>query len=184
MLKTEPQYLRSTNLPEIMEKKTFRKTLTPEQAYVKIRHYCAFQERNHAEVKTKLSTMGIGWTAIYEIVSKLIEEGFLNEERFANAFVGGKFRVKGWGKKKIEMELRKKGISAYSIQKALRDEIDMADYEKTLTKLMQKKWSSIKGQGITSYVKQAKVRQYFLSRGYENSLITKVLKGVIEKEMD
>ncbi|MEY3158661.1 MAG: hypothetical protein RLZZ49_141, partial [Bacteroidota bacterium] len=90
--------------------------------------------------------MGIAWSATNEIVSKLIEEGFLNEERFANAFVGGKFRIKGWGKKKIEMELRKKGISAYSIQKALRDEIDMADYEQTLMKLMQKKWSSIKGQ--------------------------------------
>ena len=55
-----------------MEKKTFRKTLTPEQAYVKIRHYCAFQERNHSEVKTKLSTMGIAWSATNEIVSKLI----------------------------------------------------------------------------------------------------------------
>ena len=167
-----------------MEKKTFRKTLTPEQAHVKIRHYCAFQERNHAEVKTKLSTMGIGWTAINEILSKLIEEGFLNEERFANAFVGGKFRMKGWGKKKIEMELRKKGIATYSIQKALRDEIDPQEYEKTLMKLMQKKWTGIKGQGITVYVKQAKVRQYFLSRGYENNLISKVLKEIIEKEKD
>jgi len=167
-----------------MEKKTFRKTLTPEQAYVKIRHYCAFQERNHAEVKTKLSTMGIGWTAINEILSKLIEEGFLNEERFANAFVGGKFRMKGWGKKKIEVELRKRGIAAYSIQKALRDEIDPLEYEKTLMKLMQKKWTGIKGPGITAYVKQAKVRQYFLSRGYENNLISKVLKEIIEKEND
>ncbi len=167
-----------------MEKKTFRKTLTPEQAYVKIRHYCAFQERNHAEVKTKLSTMGIGWTAINEILSKLIEEGFLNEERFANAFVGGKFRMKGWGKKKIEVELKKRGIAAYSIQKALRDEIEPLEYEKTLMKLMQKKWTGIKGPSITVYVKQAKVRQYFLSRGYENNLISKVLKEIIEKEND
>ena len=167
-----------------MEKKSFRKPITPEQALVKIRHYCAFQERNHAEVKAKLSNMGIGWTAANEIIAKLIEDGFLNEERFAKAFAGGKFRMKGWGKKKIELELRKKGVSTYSIQKAIREEIDPADYEKTLNRLMQKKWTSIKGQGITIYVKQAKTRQYFLSRGFENAVISKLLKQLVEKEKD
>ena len=167
-----------------MEKKSFKKHLTPEQAYVKIRHYCAFQERTHIEVKTRLSGMGIGWAHANEIVSKLIEEGFLNEERFAKAFVGGKFRIKGWGKKKIEAELKKKGISSYSIQKAIREEIDVADYESTLLKIMKKKWASIKGQGITSYVKQAKTRQYFLSRGYENAVISKIMKGLTESEKD
>ena len=167
-----------------MEKKTFKKHLTPEQAYVKIRHYCAFQERTHIEVKTKLSGMGIGWSQANEIVSKLIEEGFLNEERFAKAFVGGKFRIKGWGKKKIEAELKKKGISSYSIQKAIREEIDVADYENILLKIMKKKWTSIKGQGVTGYVKQAKTRQYLLSRGYENAVISKMMKGLIESEKD
>jgi regulatory protein len=128
--------------------------------------------------------MGIGWTAANEIIAKLIEDGFLNEERFAKAFAGGKFRMKGWGKKKIEMELRKKGVSTYSIQKAIREEIDPADYEKTLNRLMQKKWTSIKGQGITIYVKQAKTRQYFLSRGFENAVISKLLKQLVEKEKD
>jgi regulatory protein len=167
-----------------MEKKTFKKHLTPEQAYVKIRHYCAFQERTHVEVKTKLSGMGIGWTQANEIVSKLIEEGFLNEERFAKAFVGGKFRIKGWGKKKIEAELKKKGVSSYSILKAIREEIDVSDYENTLLKLMKKKWASIKGPGMTGYVKQAKTRQYLLSRGYENAVISKIMKGIIESEKD
>ena len=167
-----------------MEKKSFKKHLTPEQAYVKIRHYCAFQERTHIEVKTRLSGMGIGWSDANEMVSKLIEEGFLNEERFARAFVGGKFRIKGWGKKKIEAELKKKGVSSYSIQKAIREEIDISDYENTLLKHMKKKWASIKGQGITSYVKQAKTRQYFLSRGYENPIISKMMKGIIESEKE
>lgn len=165
-----------------MENKPFKKHLTPEQAYVKIRHYCAFQERTHIEVKTRLSSMGIGWAHANEMVSKLIEEGFLNEERFAKAFVGGKFRIKGWGKKKIEAELKKKGVSSYSIQKAIRDEIDIADYENTLLKIMKKKWTSIKGQGVTDYVKQAKTRQYLLSRGYENAVISKMMKGLIESE--
>ena len=165
-----------------MEKKSFQKRLTPEQALVKIRHYCAFQERTHIEVKTKLAGMGIGWSDVNEIVSKLIEDGFLNEERFARAFVGGKFRMKGWGKKKIEAELKKKGVSSYSIQKAIREEIDLIDYEKTLSKIMKKKWLSIKGQGITTYVKQAKTRQYLLSRGYENAAISKAMKEILEEE--
>ncbi len=83
------------------EQRYKRKVLTPEQAHVKIRHYCAFQERTHQEVKQKLSCYGISWSVANELLSKLIEEGFLNEERFARAFAGGRFRMKAWGKRKI-----------------------------------------------------------------------------------
>jgi regulatory protein len=153
-----------------------RRVLTPEQAYVKIRHYCAFQERTHVEVKKKLSTYGINWTTANELVSKLIEEGFLNEERFARSFAGGKFRMKGWGRKKIEMELKMRQVSAYSIKKAISEEIDPEDYEKTLFKLLEKKWNSLKSPGDTSYTKQAKTRQYLLARGYENEWISRIMK--------
>jgi regulatory protein len=158
------------------EIKTWKKQLSPEQATVKIRHYCAFQERTHQEVKTKLSSYGISWSDANQILSSLIEEGFLNEERFAKAFVGGKFRMKGWGRKKIEMELKKRQVSAYSIQKALREEIDPLAYEASLLKQMEKKWNALKGPGNTIYVKQSKVRQYFLSRGFENNIITNTMK--------
>ena len=63
-----------------------RKVLTPEQAYVKVRHYCAFQERTHLEVKRKLSGYGLSWTQAGELIARLIEDGFLNEERFARSF--------------------------------------------------------------------------------------------------
>lgn len=159
-----------------------RRFLTPEQAYVKIRSYCAYQERTHQEVKMKLSGYGISWSAINEMLSRLIEEGFLNEERFARAFVGGKFRSKGWGRKKIMVELKKRMVSAYSIQKALREEIDPADYEKTVQKLIEKKWNALKAPGNTVYVKQAKTRQYLLSRGFENDIISRFLKPFSETE--
>ena len=68
------------------ETRTWKKTISPEQAHVKIRHYCAFQERAHQEVKMKLSTYGLSWSDANQIISKLIEDGFLNEERFAKAF--------------------------------------------------------------------------------------------------
>ena len=158
------------------EIKTWKKQLSPEQATVKIRHYCAFQERTHQEVKTKLSSFGISWSDANQILSSLIEEGFLNEERFAKAFVGGKFRMKGWGRKKIEMELKKRQVSAYSIQKALREEIDPQAYEASLLKQMEKKWNALKGPGNTIYVKQSKVRQYLLSKGFENNIITNTMK--------
>ena len=115
------------------------RSLTVEQAYVKIRHYCDFQERTHQEVKMKLRGYGIAWSDIDILASKLIEEGFLNEERFAAAFVGGRFRIKKWGRKKIELELKKKQVSDTNIKKALREEISQDDYEKTILYIIEKK---------------------------------------------
>jgi len=157
------------------------KTLTPEQAYVKIRHYCAFQERTHQEVKMKLHGYGVGWTDISEIVSKLIEEGFLNEERYAAAFVGGKFRIKQWGRKKIEMELKKKQVSDFNIRVALRDEIDPLEYEQTILKIIEKKWKSIKPESDSDFTKQAKTRTYLFQRGFESNLVGLVMKRFLEK---
>lgn len=158
------------------EQRYKRKVLTPEQAHVKIRHYCAFQERTHQEVKQKLSGYGLSWSVANELLSKLIEEGFLNEERFARAFAGGRFRMKGWGKRKITAELKKRGISDYSIRAALREEIPQEAYEACAGKILAKKWSSLKGPGNTEYVKQSKTRQYMLSRGFENDIINRAMK--------
>ena len=159
-----------------------RRILTPEQAYVKIRHYCAFQERTHKEVKTKLAGYGISWQAASEMTSRLIEEGFLNEERFAKMFAGGKFRIKGWGRKKIEIELKKRGVADYSIKKALLAEIDKEEYEKMALRLIEKKWKSLKGEGETEFVKQSKTRQYLLMRGYENDVISRGIKLFLCKD--
>lgn len=161
------------------ERQYKRRVLTPEQAQVKIRHYCAFQERTHQEVKQKLAGYGLSWSVANELVSKLIEEGFLNEERFARAFAGGRFRMKGWGKRKIAIELKKRGISDYSIKAALREEIPVEAYEQTVSKILLKKWASLKGPGNTEYVKQAKTRQYLLSRGFENDIINKAMKNFL-----
>lgn len=157
------------------------KTLTPDQAYVKIRHYCAFQERTHQEVKMKLNGYGVGWSEIGGIVSRLIEDGFLNEERFAGAFVRGKFRMKQWGRKKIEMELKKKQVSDYNIRVALRDEIDKDEYEKTIMKIIEKKWRLIKPETESSFVKQSKTRQYLFQRGFENNHVNVVMKKFLDQ---
>jgi len=157
------------------------RTLTPEQAYVKIRHFCAFQERAHQEVKMKLHSYGIGWTEIGEIASKLIEEGFLNEERFAMAFVGGKFRIKQWGRKKIEQELKKKQVSGYNIRLALRDAIDLAEYEKTMLKIIEKKWFAIKPETDSMFIKKSKTQAYLYQRGFEQHLIVKLINKFLDQ---
>jgi len=171
-------------LPTMEEYGFKRKVLTPEQAYAKIRQFCAFQERSHQEVKMKLSGYGIAWADANLLLSKLIEENFLNEERFAAAFVGGKFRIKQWGRKKIEMELKKRQVSSYSISKALREEIDLSAYEKILMKLIEKKWTSLRGPGNTLFVKQSKTRQYLLMRGFENDIVSKKLKLFLDGQAD
>ena len=116
------------------------------------------------------------------MTSRLIEEGFLNEERFAKMFAGGKFRIKGWGRKKIEIELKKRGVADYSIKKALLAEIDKEEYEKMALRLIEKKWKSLKGEGETEFVKQSKTRQYLLMRGYENDVISRGIKLFLCKD--
>ena len=80
--------------------------LTKEQGLEKIKPYCAYQERCHREVKEKLYSYGLRKAEVEEILSFLIEENYLNEERFAVQFAGGKFRIKQWGKKKIQYEFK------------------------------------------------------------------------------
>src|ERR1700709_658618 len=94
----------------------FKKYLTREQALQKARHYCGYQERCHSEVKEKLYSLGLHKQQVEECLSQLIEENYLNEERFAQQFAGGKFRMKQWGRVKIKYELKQKQVSEYCIK--------------------------------------------------------------------
>ena len=107
---------------------SFRKSLTREQALQKLKHYCAYQERCHKEVRDKLYQLGVWKKDQDEIIASLIEEKYLDEERFAIAYAGGKFRIKGWGKVRIRYALQQKQVSEYSIRKALKS-ISGDDYE-------------------------------------------------------
>ena len=161
----------------------YKKYLTKEQAYQKLKYYCAYQDRCHSEVKTKAYSFGLRKPDVEELTSKLIEENCLNEERFAKAFAGGKFRIKQWGRIKIKAELKSKQISNYCITEAL-DEIDDVKYKEVLHKLAEKKWSSIKGVGTNLFVKMTKTRDYLLQRGYEANLIAIEIKSLAEKQKD
>ncbi|NII24486.1 RecX family transcriptional regulator [Pseudoflavitalea sp. X16] len=158
-----------------------RKQLTKEQALQKARHYCGYQERSHLEVKEKLYSFGLYKQQVEELLSQLIEENYLNEERFAIQFAGGRFRLKQWGRIKIKYELKQKRVSEYCIKKALK-EIEEDDYLKTLQTLAQKKWASVKGEGVNHYVKLSKTTDYLLQKGYEPELIRQAIANLSKKE--
>jgi regulatory protein len=157
-----------------------KKTLTKEQVYQKLRHYCAYQDRSHGEVKTKAYSLGMKRTETEELTSRLIEEGCLNEGRFARSFAGGKFRMKQWGKLKIRSELKQRQVSEHCIAIAL-EEIDLSKYKETLHNLAAKKWNSIKGTGTNHFVKMTKTRNFLLQKGFEAHLVTNEIKVLAEK---
>jgi regulatory protein len=152
-----------------------KKTLTTEQALQKLRHYCGYQERCHSEVKEKLYSLGVFKNEQDSIIATLIEEGYLNEERFATAFAGGKFRVKQWGRVKIKYELKQKQVSEYSIKKALQ-QIEEKEYKDVLKKLADEKYAGLKNE--QHLVRKKKTMDYLLQRGFEMELV----RGVVGDE--
>ena len=143
-------------------------TYTVDEAQKKLESYCAYQERCHKEVKAKLKTMRMIPEAIDKIMVYLIEQNYLNEERFAKAFVRGKFRIKKWGKDRLVRELKFRDISKFAIDLALK-EIKDEDYFETLDELIQKRIEQVKEKN--SYKKKRKVADYLLYRGWESHLV-------------
>lgn len=152
------------------------KRFTATQVKEKIRHYCAYQERSHKEVRSRLFDYGLYSSEIDELISDLITEGFLNEERYARAFAGGKFRIKKWGRIKIVNDLESSGISQNCIKTAL-SEIPEPDYHKTLHEILEKKIESLSDENV--FVKRDKAARYAIQKGFEAELVWKQLKELI-----
>ncbi len=153
-------------------------------AEARIKNWCAYQERSQDETRTKLRSYGLHNEDTEELISKLISENFLNEERFALALAGGKFRIKHWGKNKIRQELRKHKISEYCVNKALKS-IDADDYETVLKKVIEKKLNGLKpGKNKTApYSKNNDfytVLKYAVSRGFESDLASEQLNLLLK----
>lgn len=149
--------------------------VTKEKALQKLKHFCGYQERCHYEVKEKLYSMGLWKKGVEEIISQLIEENYLNEERFAIQFAGGKFRMKQWGKIKIQYELKQKKISEYCIRKAI-SQIDDEAYQRTFKKLLSQKTESLKSEKNV-FVKKRKLQDYLLQKGYELNLVRQAIQN-------
>ncbi len=142
-------------------------------ALFKAEHYCAYQERAQQEVRNKLYEWGLRPDEVEENISELITTNYLNEERFAQAYVSGKFNIKKWGKIKIKQALKLKRVPEKMILKAL-NTIDYDDYLKAILASAEKKSNLIKESD--PYKRRNKLITYLMTKGFENNLIMEVLK--------
>jgi regulatory protein len=146
-------------------------------AKLKIEHFCAYQERCHEEVVSKLWSMKMNPEEIDEIIVHLIEQNFLNESRFACSFARGKHRIKHWGKIRITNELKARKIGQTLITLALK-EITPEEYITTFEDLSKKNWESIKENNTLK--KRKKFCDYMLRRGFESQLVYEKVRELEE----
>lgn len=151
--------------------------LTRQQGLQKLQKYCAYQDRCHQEVRSKLLDLGIYGDDLEEIIVELIEENFLNEERFARSYARGKFRFKSWGRIKITQELKSRKISDYLIRKAM-EEIPEEDYRQELYDFLERKLPRVKARN--DYERKQKLAAYAQRRGFESEYIWPVVKELVE----
>jgi len=139
-----------------------------DRALRKLQKYCAYQDRCHQEVRSKLLDLKIYGEDLENIIVDLIEDNFLDEERFARSYARGKFRMKNWGRTRIRLELKKRKISAYCIKKAMQ-EIEEEDYVKTIQALIKKQRPKYKESN--TFKLKGKLAKYLIGKGYESSLV-------------
>lgn len=141
--------------------------------FLKAAHFCAYQERTQEETRTKLLKLGATVDEAEEVICQLIIEDYLNEERFAKVFAGGKFRIKKWGKLKIKQQLKLKGVSKRNIEAGIQ-EIDDEEYSKTLLALIEKRSASEKE--TDPFKKNFKIASHLINKGYEPDIVWEVVK--------
>lgn len=147
--------------------------MTVNEAKIKLYRFCAYQERCHQDVETKLHDLGIRGDEADEVIHHLISEGFLNEERFAKAFANGKFRQKQWGRLKITNELEQRNLSRHCIQAGLQ-EIGDDEYIDTLKNLLSKKAPGIEADNV--FTLRDRLSRYALQKGFEADIVWRELK--------
>jgi regulatory protein len=152
-----------------------KKKLTPSEAFARACRYCAYQERSHSEVRNKLYEFGLSRSDVDELLSRLITDGFLNEERFAKAFAGGKFRMKNWGRLKIVNELEAHRLTPNCIRLGLK-EINDDDYRENLINILRKKSDQMSEED--EFVRRDKLSKYAIQKGFEPDLVWKILKEI------
>ena len=148
------------------------KTYNIKETTEKIQSFCALQDRCQWEVENKMRQWGVEEYIIENIVTDLILEKFIDEQRFSESFCRGKFRIKRWGKVKIKNELTLRKISFSCIQKGL-EQIKDKEYYSVLKELYEKKNSSIKDKN--QFIKKGKIVKYLQQKGFESNLIWELI---------
>lgn len=153
---------------------TPKKTFSPSEIKKKLEFYCSYQERCHNEVIQKLKSLQADSNEIDDIIVHLIQNNFLNEERFATSFARGKHNIKHWGKIRIVNELKYRNITKYNIDKALK-EISNADYVKNFYTLAERNWENCSEANFLK--RKKKVAGFLFRKGYETNLVFEFLQN-------
>lgn len=154
-----------------MDKQVF----TVDEIKKKIEHYCVYQDRCHKEIEKKMKEYNLIPEARELILLSLLQDNFLNEERFSKSFARGKFRIKKWGKQRIVRELKFRNISKYNITIALK-EIDEEEYISTLYSLLEKK-NKLTIE-TNQFKRKKKIADYLLYKGFESSLVYEAINTI------
>ena len=152
----------------------YKKRLTKEQVLQKLRFYCRYQQRCQSEVKEKLFELGVNKKDHDELITELVKENCLNDERFAVAFARGRFKLKQWGRKKIQKGLREKRVSDEIAQKAL-EQINKKEYGAILNKLAKERYAALKHE--QHLVRKKKTMDYLMQKGYELDLVKEAINN-------
>ncbi len=150
------------------------KYISKKEAQIKLQTYCAYRDRCHSEVRKKLIELKVFGDDLEDIIVALINDNFLNEERFAKSFARGKFRIKHWGRIKIKRELKFRRVSDYCIKQGMK-EIEEDEYYKTALKLTTKYYQKQKG---LEPLRRKKTYGYMMTKGYESSIINEILQDL------
>jgi len=145
------------------------------EAKQKLEALCAFQEKCQSDIYIKLKNWDFDDNQAQQLISHLITNNFINEERYAEAYVNDKYKIKRWGINKIKMYLKQKRISDYSIKKAFNN-IDYNIYLNNLNDIAEKKWSEIDKKNKDKWIAKSKLTNHLLSKGYENELVFEIIK--------
>lgn len=145
--------------------------------------YCSYQERSHQEVRDRLRKWNVWGADADEIIAELIVQNYLSEERFAKSYAGGKSRMKQWGRRKIKLELQRRGVSEYNINAGLK-EIEDVDYKEGLKRLLTKKYNLLQKTETNRRVIGEKLMRYAFGKGYEADLVKDTINELLNSPDD
>lgn len=154
-----------------------KKYISRDEALKRLQRYCAYQDRCHQEARRKLLDLGIYGQDLEEILLSLIEDKFLDEERFARSYARGKFQIKGWGRIRITSELKQRQISAYCLRKAM-EEIDPEAYLQKLEQQLLTRAEQYKNDPGNPLEIRQRLAHYAIRKGFEPEIVWETLKKI------
>jgi len=154
--------------------------MTEQEAYLRLAALCAQAEHCEQEMRDKMRRWGLDEAAQDKVVERLTKERYIDEERYARAFVKDKIRYNKWGRRKVQQALWMKHISD-DIQQQVLDEIDEKEYLDVLRPLLKQKRKSIKAE--SDYELNQKLVRFALSRGFGFDIIRQCM-DVNEDDFD